>query len=994
MDKIINPCFFVYSMKKEMKLCLLLICVFLFLFLKLENIAAQSISLTEDADNYTIENEYYKAVIPKESAPAAKGIIRWLYIKNSSGWSNNLIKENLSNYGLGYLEGTGEATANMAFGLQSDCTVSILENTSTKVKIISYNNSYYGVNYTEVWTFWAKKPYFRSEASAIIVNESGYLTNQFQFAWMINDDLTNIFYMINNTNDITQPSAYQMHQINSPNLTSYPWINWQFTNENVSLGLMFTDVYDYYGTFGEPLAASYEYQIDFELGSGLLDNPVKKDYKRELVTIYYTNSVTNNDIANFSREHYQNASTKTETNPVLQASQYLNNSMYQNPGLASALVNSPYFLVRQNSQNTHTSLSWQQYETSIYAPLYKSQETIHSDIYDFIDQLTYSLNYNNGTNTFIYGNITQAIVNNSDYETLLQMNATSNNNKLFYSSTFKAWNDSDKLKIVGYASNASENDSVKEIYVSLAVPSWGQNRYEAEIAARPSEDITATLNTTDSLWTNYNYAYDSGTTLIYRNELEDVPTLSVPLSIPDGEFDVIAYVQQRTEGNLTYKYSMDNVTWYNFTVKNGDSTTIIPVDLGLKNITNRIFYIDDDDALGGTAAWAGWDKLNFVYINNLSSDIYDIKLGDAIYGELGIAVKVNSPVNNISIINNSKIYIYLYQNDTAQNLTAFNYSFDIEIYPHKGWLNNSSEFTELHSRAILNYTKHIFYVPEGIHNGRINTIYSSGAVSYSTEPYEDSSEIDMTAIPSNGSLNVTIIDFTADYKKWNETASDSAATASHMIGNLKSTTNYSVEINGALWNTYISNSSGYISFIYNGGYSIKIFEIKETPSPTPSVGDYPTFVPSKNQMEEGYTKSLYKGWKIEFGFENKTYTIKLDDIINETAVITVGSNSQTFNLTVNETKKMDLNNDGFYDMQIFLENITSQKADLIIKFVYEKIPSETKTEEKEETAEKLSFLELFIFIISTVLVVVIIFVLIKIIKKISRKRKIRRKEEI
>jgi hypothetical protein len=82
---------------------------------------------------------------------------------------------------------------------------------------------------------------------------------------------------------------------------------------------------------------------------------------------------------------------------------------------------------------------------------------------------------------------------------------------------------------------------VKDIYISLLA--HPQNRYEAETAG-PSSYITSNLNSFDNLWTNCNYSYDSGTTLIYWDKIENVPALSIPLSLPDGEYKVTAYVAE------------------------------------------------------------------------------------------------------------------------------------------------------------------------------------------------------------------------------------------------------------------------------------------------------------------------------------------------------------------------------------------------------------------------------------------------------------------
>jgi len=799
--------------------------------------AGQSISLVENMYNYIIENDYYKAVIPKATATnVGRGVIRQLYIKKNNGeWSNNLIMETRGSACLGYLEGTGTADLNRSQGLQQSyspyLTVTVLENSSTRIKIKA-DAIFIGTHFTEDWTFWAEKPYFQGEASAVVVDENGFLTNQPQFCWMINEYLAAQWYGTDKDGGIIQFNKREIQQIHSPNLNTYPWINWQFTNENMSLGLIFTDVYDHYGTVGETGDWNFEYQMDFELGSGVFGSPVKNGYKRELTTIYYTtDSATNDDINNFAQNHYRNASTSTEQNPILQAAQYVNNPYAQNAGLGSALVSSPYFLVRQNSQNVQSGNMRPQYETSIYAPLYKFQKAIHSGWYDFIDQLVYSLNYSNDSQSFEYGTIDDVSASNSDYETSLQMGAASSDAKLLYNSVFKTWNDSDKLKIEGSASNASSSASVKEIYVSLNA-TVNQTYFEAE-TAMPSQYITSVFDYTDRLWTNADYSgFDSGTTLIYRDNAENVPALSIPFSLTDERYKVTAYVLERPEGAVTYRYSTDNSTWNNFTVAQAGATGIKAVNLGMLDISNGMngmFYIDDDNnASSGINGWAGWDRVSFQLVpENIGSNIYDVRLYDEIYGKMGVAVKVNSPTDNISLVDDSEIRIYLYREDTAQELTDFNYPFDIEIFPHTGWLSDASEFTALHSQNVLTYTKHAFYVPEGIHTGRTNTVNSDGAVTYSIEPYNDSSEVNLTVGPSENSVDVTIDTWNTSgtyYKKWTESAAGTV-TALHSVGDLKANTYYPVKVDGVLFNTYLSDDFGKIYFIYANEYSDHVFEV-------------------------------------------------------------------------------------------------------------------------------------------------------------------------
>ena len=809
--------------------------------------AEAAVTLTDNANDYTIENEYYKAVIPKASASNSRGIIEYLYVKKQdTSLSQNLVHEpaTTSRYGLGFLEGSGNATGNNAIGLQDEASISItiLENTSSKIRIKSEatNN---GTNYIETWTFWAKKPYFQSEAEATVTNASGYLTNQSQFAWMINPNLTSNWYATDKDGDAVQLSGLVGHQIHSPNLNTYPWINYQFPDETVSFGTIFTDVYDHLGTVAETGEWKYEYQLDFALGGGSFGSPIKQGYKRAVTTIYYTtNEATNTDISAFAQNHYQNATATTTENPTLQATNSSSNIYLQKTGISSALVSSPYFLLRQNTQNPHTNLTShrQQYETSIYAPIYKNQNTIrsHNSYYDFEDQLLYSLKYSNDTQTFDYGTIASATPSNSSYETSLQNTASSSDGKVDYSTTFKTWSDSDKLQITGTASNGSASAPVKDIYVAIKPRFTGlESNVEAE-SATPTESIVSSLITTDNKWTNYNiYSGDSGTSLIYKDNEENVPTLTIPLSVSDGQYYLRAYVWSRIEGDITYYYSTDNSNWNNFVAPAPSSgqTELYVKDLGIVTISGGVLYINDDDsAVSGITGYPGWDRITLQAvprITDLGSNVYDVRLSDAIYGNMGIGVKVNSPTDNITVdVGDSELRVYLYKQDTEQTLTTFSYPFDVEIYPHTGWLSSSSEFTSLHSRNALTYSKHTFYLPEGIHTGRTNTVYSEGSIAYSTEPYNNTSLVNLTLTPSTGTVDVVIDTWNTSgnyYKKWTETGSTAGITTGHTVSSLNPNAIYDIKVDGQKIAEKIAGQSGQITFDYSGGYSTKTFEVAD-----------------------------------------------------------------------------------------------------------------------------------------------------------------------
>ncbi len=119
-----------------------------------------------------------------------------------------------------------------------------------------------------------------------------------------------------------------------------------------------------------------------------------------------------------------------------------------------------------------------------------------------------------------------------------------------------------------------------------------------------------------------------------------------------------------------------------------------------------------------------------------------------------------------------------------------------------------------------------------------------------------------------------------------------------------------------------------------------------------SIGrDYRTFMATQEQINQGYEVILQKNWRLQFYFGNESHILILDNIINNTATITLSSKQIILNLTINETKKINLNEDNYYELQIFLKNISIYSANLVVK----KIDEEIVTEKTEKETEKSDF---------------------------------------
>ncbi len=100
----------------------------------------------------------------------------------------------------------------------------------------------------------------------------------------------------------------------------------------------------------------------------------------------------------------------------------------------------------------------------------------------------------------------------------------------------------------------------------------------------------------------------------------------------------------------------------------------------------------------------------------------------------------------------------------------------------------------------------------------------------------------MDVTPSSGYINVSIDNWNTSgtyYKKWTENGS-SGITASHTIGDLKANTYYMVKVDGTTFDTYQSDSSGQITFTYDGDYSTKTFEVEEHIPPNKPINLQPS----------------------------------------------------------------------------------------------------------------------------------------------------------
>jgi hypothetical protein len=98
-----------------------------------------------------------------------------------------------------------------------------------------------------------------------------------------------------------------------------------------------------------------------------------------------------------------------------------------------------------------------------------------------------------------------------------------------------------------------------------------------------------------------------------------------------------------------------------------------------------------------------------------------------------------------------------------------------------------------------------------------------------------------------------------------------------------------------------------------------------------------TYYPLGAEFERGYTKELGENNIVRIKIAGSYHSITIKNIYANSVEIEVKSTPQIILLNVGETKKVEVTGDNYYDLQLTLESITSNKAKVTIQSIYEPI---------------------------------------------------------
>ena len=100
-----------------------------------------------------------------------------------------------------------------------------------------------------------------------------------------------------------------------------------------------------------------------------------------------------------------------------------------------------------------------------------------------------------------------------------------------------------------------------------------------------------------------------------------------------------------------------------------------------------------------------------------------------------------------------------------------------------------------------------------------------------------------------------------------------------------------------------------------------------------------TIVVSNTDFETGYTKELSTNNRLKVLIGSAVHYVGVKSLTATEATIEVSSDPVSVKLTAGQTAKVDINDDGIYDVYVKLNSIASNKANILIQKISEAIPT-------------------------------------------------------
>ena len=351
-------------------------------------------------------------------------------------------------------------------------------------------------------------------------------------------------------------------------------------------------------------------------------------------------------------------------------------------------------------------------------------------------------------------------------------------------------------------------------------------------------------------------------------------------------------------------------------------------------------------------------KFEFLTDNGTySPELYNITINYNVYPN----VTLNLPANNSNIsinytllnatvydlgLDNMTVWFYGgYPNGTYSLInTTYNQTNGTTVTYNWTLLSDGSyNWTVIANDGNVNSTNEHYYFTIDTTSPVINLISPADSTSSTTSAYNFTFNVTDSSIVSNCSL---IFD----------SAVINTLTSVNNTGGTNGMYNSSLSVATHTWSINCTDTFDNVGNSSSQTLIITSSSTTEEETTISSGGGLPIYTITKSNLEEGYSKVLGKNWKLRFKYENETHELKVYDIQNNSATIIISSNPITFNLSINQTKKIDLDNNGFYDFSVLLKNITRniyyRRAEVYIKSISEEISNQQNTTKEDNNTNE------------------------------------------
>jgi hypothetical protein len=424
------------------------------------------------------------------------------------------------------------------------------------------------------------------------------------------------------------------------------------------------------------------------------------------------------------------------------------------------------------------------------------------------------------------------------------------------------------------------------------------------------------------LYTDENNNFDSASS----NFSVSVVELNVNLVSPADNLETNQNQTFSCNATTSADTELSNVTFYVWNSTEGLKINVTEDIAGTSNVTNFSYNFTEE----GSYIW------NCLFVTNTSVKDFSSSNFSVSYDVTNPNITVTLPVND-SWYNAGIFNVSLDENGTCV------YSYDLGANNFSMNLSDSSNFSSLNSSISQGEYNITYYCNDTAGNMdsvfRVFNIDSTSPNIGLVSPADAYSVTGTTAINFQynvtDNLNITRCDLIVD-------GAVSASNSSE-ITNGTNTISQTMSVENYTWSINCTDEAG-----NTGSSSSRSLTVNAEEDDTTSPGGggtqltYQTYVPTKGQMTNGYSRELEEEDRIRFYMEkdgeDEQHILTITKIETDSVRVSISSDTITLTLLEDVDNKVNLTSPDYYDLLVRLEEISDSKANITVQTISEDIP--------------------------------------------------------